>query len=205
VIEVKSSKLDQEWHRVGSATVRVVEERAAIYFDMVDVDGTNARVRVEDGSPQALMDITAVRITAIVKSDERIVYDAPRQETAGSSLDIEKTVRDGKFRWVNRHSSSAYSGDGTGVIRDDAGEDRPMEETAGKLREKAEGMREGVSLTLPWVDVTYHVGERISDIDGRGIGFSSKPGDAPSYPKIGSVVYDFLGQETVLYLWPARS
>ena len=79
MIEIKSSKLDNDWHRVGSATVRVVEDRAAIYFDMVDVDGTSARVRVENGSPQALKDITAVRIgsCAVSLRGRRMTY-SPR-------------------------------------------------------------------------------------------------------------------------------
>jgi hypothetical protein len=45
-------------------------------------------VRIEGGPPLALEEITNVRITAIVKSDVRVVYDAPREETAGSSQTI---------------------------------------------------------------------------------------------------------------------
>jgi hypothetical protein len=52
------------------------------------VDGTNSRVRIEGGAAQALEDITDVRITAIVKSDMRVVYDAPREETTGPSQRI---------------------------------------------------------------------------------------------------------------------
>jgi len=182
-----------------------VARRAAIYFDMLDVDGTNSRLRVESGTKVSLQDLSAVRITAIVKSDSRVEYDAPRQGTAGSSQGITKTMLDGKFRWVKRDSSSAYAGRGTGVIRDDATEGGPMKEAAAKLREKTEAMRDGLSLTLPWVDVSYRVGDRVAEIDGMSIGFCSKPGDDPSYPKIGSVVYDFHGQRTDIQLQPARS
>jgi hypothetical protein len=205
IVEVKNTELDDDWHRVGSATVRLLADRAGIYFDSADIDGTNACLRIENGPSQALQDITHVRITAIVKSDVRVVYDAPREETAGSSQGIIKTARDEEFRWVKRHSSSVYAGEGTGVVRDDAALHGPMEKGAAKLREKTEAFGQGLSLSVPWVDFTYHAGDRVSDLDGRGIAFSAKPGDDPSYPKINRVTYDFRGQQTVLDLRPARS
>ena len=73
-----------DWHRVGSATIRFLSDRCGIYFDMTDVDGTNTRVVIEDGPPQALMDLTHVRITAIVQSDDRVTCDAPKQNSAES-------------------------------------------------------------------------------------------------------------------------
>jgi hypothetical protein len=172
---------------------------------MQDIDGTNSCLRVDDGRTVALKDLTDVRITAVVKSDERVVYDAPREETAGSSVTMTETVRDGEYRRVKRDSSSAYWGDGTGVIRNDATDDGPMKEAVARLREKTEARRDGLSVTVPWVDVSYRVGERVSDIEGRSMAFASKPGDDPSYPKIGRVAYDFSGQRTEIQLRPARS
>ena len=49
---------------------------------MSDVDGTNARLLIEDGPSQELKDLTHVRITAIVKSDSRVTYDAPKQDSS---------------------------------------------------------------------------------------------------------------------------
>jgi len=54
-----------------------------LYPDASDVDGLNARVLIEDGPPQALEDLTHVRITAIVKSDERVTYEAEKQDPTG--------------------------------------------------------------------------------------------------------------------------
>jgi hypothetical protein len=71
--------------------------------------------------------------------------------------------------------------------------------------EKTEASGQGVSFSLPWVDFTYCVGDRVTGLDGRGIGFSAKPGEDPSYPKVAQVIYDFGGQQTVLHLMPARS
>jgi hypothetical protein len=75
--------LDDNWHRVGSATVRLLEDRAGIYFDMTDVDGTSSHVRIEGGPQQKLKDITNVRITAIVKSDSRGGMKSPGMNRPG--------------------------------------------------------------------------------------------------------------------------
>ena len=48
---------------------------------MSDVDGTNARVLIEDGPSQELKALTHVRITAIVKSDDRVTCDAAKQDS----------------------------------------------------------------------------------------------------------------------------
>jgi len=64
IVQIKASSLDTNWHQVGSGVLRLLDERSAIYFDMSDVDGTNARLVVDDGSTVSLADLTAVRITA---------------------------------------------------------------------------------------------------------------------------------------------
>jgi len=169
---------------------------------MSDVDGTNARVLIEDGPPQALKYLTEVRITAIVQSDKRVTYEAPKQDTAASSQTITDTIRKKTFRWVQRHSSSAYSNEGTGVIRNDAAADGSMAELASKLRKHTEPMGQGVSLTIPWLDFSYRLGERVSEISGRGVGLASRAGEEPSFPTIGQVTYDFRSQRTGLWLRP---
>jgi len=205
IVEVKSEELSEGWHRVGSGTICLLTDRAAIYFDMTDVEGINVGVRAETGGMLGLKDITDVRITAVVKSDERVVYEAERQDSAGSTQTVTKTVRKDTFRWVNRHSSSGYAGEGAGVVLNDSAEGGPMEATAAQLRQKTEAKTQRVSMTLPWVDLTYRVGDRVSEIDGRNIAFPSKPGDDPSYPKIGRLAYDFHGQRTEIQLRRGRS
>jgi len=59
---------------------------------MADVDGSVSRVRVEDEEATCLKDITHVRITAIVKSDDRVTYEAeqgilPRRPHRAASPD----------------------------------------------------------------------------------------------------------------------
>ncbi|KPJ53316.1 MAG: hypothetical protein AMS16_05385, partial [Planctomycetes bacterium DG_58] len=203
VVEVKNTDLDNDWHRVGSATIRFLSDRCGIYFDMTDVDGTNARVVIEDGPSQALKDLTHVRITAIVQSDERVTYDAPRQDSAGSSQTITDTTDDDSCRWVKRHSSSAYSGDGTGIIRDDGEESGPMAKLAATVRSDTEPMWSGVSFTIPWVDVTYRIGDRIREMSGRDTSFPAKAADESLFPIVRRVSYDFRAQETRLALQPA--
>ena len=76
---------------------------------MQDVDGTDSRLVTDDGRSVTLMDVSAVRVTAIVKSDDRVAYDAERRESAGSTAVISKLRRDEACRWVKRHSSSLYA------------------------------------------------------------------------------------------------
>ena len=155
---------------------------------------------IEDGPSQELKDITHVHITATVKSDDRVSYEAAKQESAASSQSITHTVKKKSFRWVKRHSSSAYSDEGTGVVRNDAAGDGPMEKTASKLREHSESMGSGVSFTIPWMEFSYRVGDRVTGLSGRDIELPTKPGEEPSFPMVARVTYDFRGQRTGLWL-----
>ena len=203
IVEVKNTDLDGNWHRVGSATIRLLNDRCGIYFDMTDVDGTNARVVIEDGPPQALKDLTHVRITAIVQSDDRVTYDAPKQDSAASSQTITRRAEDDTFRWIKRHESSAY-GSTTELVRDDAAAGGPMEEAAGKLRKRSESQELGVGFSMPWLDFTCRVGDRVTGLRGRDIELPTKPGDEPYFPMISRVTYDFRAQRTDLDVRPTK-
>ena len=41
------------------------------------------------------------------------------------------------------------------------------------------GLLSGV--TIPWVDVSYRVGDRIEEVDGRGLSTVTTPGESPAY------------------------
>jgi len=161
-------------------------------------------VLIEDGPPQALKDLTEVRITVIVQSDERVTYEAPKQDTAASSQTITKRASDETCRWVKRHSSSGYSSGETKLVRDDSEAGGPMEKAAAQFRARTEPMWSGVSFTIPWVDVTYRVGDRLSGITGRGMDFPLVGEDKSCLPMAGWVVYDFRAQETRLGLRRAK-
>ena len=88
------------------------------------------------------------------------------------------------------------------LVRDDAKEDGPMQRAAVKLRKRSEPLGSGVSLTIPWLDFSYRLGERVSEISGRGVAFPSTAGEEPSFPTIGQVTYDFRSQRTGLWLRP---
>ena len=196
VVDVQSPELSTGWHRVASGTVRLLADRCGIYFDLTDLDGSNSRLVADDGTTVALKDVTHVRLTAIVKSDERVAYDAERQETAGSTQTISEVASDPRCRWVTRHSSSAYAGEGTGVVRDDAEPGGTMEELAKRARETAECQGRSVRVSIPWVDLSLRVGERIDGIDGRDLPLEVAGPDAPGHPSIDRVTYDFEGQST---------
>ena len=158
---------------------------------------------IEDGPSQALEDLTHIRITAIVKSDDRVSYDAPRQDSAASSQTITRKVEDETFRWIKRHESSVYASS-TELVRDDSAEGGAMEEVATQLRDRSESVGTGVSFAMPWLDFTCRVGDRVTGLRGRDIELPTKPGDEPSFPMISRVTYDFRAQRTDLYVQPSR-
>jgi len=197
---VQSEYLATGWHRVASGNVRLLTDRCGIYFDMQDVDGSNSPLIVDDGTTLALMDVSAVRVTAIVKSDERVAYDAQREESAGTSAEIARVLRDEGCRWVKRHSTSAFASEGTGVVHDDSGDVGPMKALAVKARRETEALGSRVDLSLPWVDLSTRVGDRIAEIEGRGIALIRRPGAEPEPAQVGRVTYDFREQRTDLEL-----
>jgi len=167
---------------------------------MADIDGTNARLAIEDGPPQALNDITHLRITAIVKSDGRVAYEAGKQESSGSSQTITRTVRDDSYRWVKRDASSVFATGETETVRNDACEGGPMAAEATTLRRESESLGSALLITVPWIGFGFHLGDRIPVISGRDINLSGVGGEEPVSAMVEFVTYDFSAQETVLQL-----
>jgi len=165
---------------------------------MTDIDGTDARLIVDDGATVALEDLTAVRITATIQSDDCVVYEAEKQTSAGSTQTVSATRRDGRFRWVKRDTSSGYAEDGTGTVRNDADTNGPMERFAERLRTAREPLMSGISASLPWLDWTYHLGERLGLLAGPDISLRTGPDDDPAYPVIEEISYELVAQNTVL-------
>jgi hypothetical protein len=67
------------------------------------------------------------------------------------------------------------------------------------------------AITIPYCSMAYHVGDRISDINGRDVSLIVNAGDeqqeAPSYPFIVALTWDFTGekQSTILQLSDRRT
>jgi hypothetical protein len=199
VVEVKTSELTS-WHRVASGPVRLLVDRAGIYLDLADVDGSASRLRLEDAQSVALEEITDVRVTAIVQCDERVTHEAEKSETSGSTLTFTQTLRRSDFRKVVRDASSVFSPDGTGTIRDDAADDGPMEKAAKLLRTDREPQGLHVRCGIPWIDLTCRPGDRVERMAGRDVGMGAAAGEEQAFPAIVGVRFDFRSQGTVLTL-----
>ena len=105
---------------------------------------------------------------------------------------------------MERHSSSLFASEGTGTIRNDAGEEGPMAQMAVRAREEGESLMPEVGFSLPWVEVSYHVGDCVRDLDGRSTTLFCKPGEEPRYPMVRRVSYDFRSQHTNLEMMMSR-
>ena len=205
VVQVESDELSEGWHLVASGCVRLLTDRCGIYFDMADVDGTESALLIDGGRRLALKDVTSVRVTAIVKSDARVACDAERTDSAGSTAEISRVRRDEAFRWVKRFASSAYASEGTGVVRDESGAWGPMAQLATSLRAERSALGMISSVTVPWVELSLRVGERIGGIDGVGLPMTTGAGDEQRSAIIRGITYDFKSQATRIDFRPKRA
>jgi len=204
VVEVQSALLGAGWYRVGNAAVRVLSDRAGIYFDCEDVDGSRSGLLAGTSRTFVpLNEISGVRVTAVVESDERVAVSSDRTDASPTELVLEHTVTDESYHWTCRDSSSLYSADGTGVIEDDSGEDGPMVRRATALREQHQGAEVGSQLNIPWVDLSWRPGVRVSQLAGRNIALRASGGEHASYPLVAGVEWDFAEQRTTLTLLSA--
>ena len=201
VVEVKAQGLPDVWHRVGSGAIRLLPERAGIYLECEDTDGVRSGLRVgDDRSVVALDRFTAVRLTAVVRSDERPAVTTPRMDGSLTELVLERTVTDESCRRCVRDAGSLYAADGTGAILDDAAEDGPLQRRAEALRQRHQGLGVSARLVIPWIDLTWRPGTRVPGIAGRDVDFGTVGGETPDYPLVTDVVWDLARQTTAVTL-----
>jgi hypothetical protein len=62
-----------------------------------------------------------------------------------------------------------------------------------------------VSFSIPWLEFRYHLGDRLSGVDGREIAMPGETGEVTTYPQIAAMSFDFLGQRTHYVLRPGTS
>jgi hypothetical protein len=113
---------------------------------------------------------------------------------------MEHTVTEDGFHWRYRDESSIYSPDGTGVLEDDSADGSAMQKQAEALREEHEGTDISTKLSIPWIDLTWRPGVRVSRLAGREVDFRAAGGENPGYPTVTEVLWDFAGQRTTLTL-----
>jgi hypothetical protein len=75
-----------------------------------------------------------------------------------------------------------------------------MAAEAEKYEADAKPMGTTFWVSIPWIDLSYRVGDRIGGLDGRGIDLPKQNGEEPIPPVVEFATYDFSTQRTKLQL-----
>ncbi len=78
-----------------------------------------------------------------------------------------------------------------------------MQKRADALHQRHQGLEVSARLGIPWIDLTWRPGVRISRIAGRDIDLRAGGGDSADCPLVTGVAWDLLKQTTTLILGPA--
>ncbi len=147
-----------------------------------------------------------LRLTTVIEGDFGIDAEAYRRDASPMKQTIIRRV-DAKdhFHYDVVDGTSAFSKTplSRNVVQDDT--DRATAHAC-QLRSAHEFPPLSASITIPMVVTSYQVGDRISQIAGREVSFQINAGaeqqEAPSYPFVVAVTWDFTGekQSTILQL-----
>lgn len=144
-----------------------------------------------------------LRLTVVVEADECVKATAERRFRSPLTYDIERIVdaRDRLEKNVFDPSSEFNHTNAYIVDRDDT--DVATAEALAYRAAADAGVLAGVAV-VPYLTTHYGVGDRISGLAGRGLGFRTDGGSdesAPAYPIVEGVRWDLEGvQRTTLFL-----
>lgn len=175
------------WQQQSSG-VRVLEDRAGIYFECdspteiapagVDPAVQNMWYAIIDG-------IFRVRVTAVVESDERLTGEFPPDWLAAATSQLNGlAIRLPKaYQFISRQHTQSVLASGMPAEgeRDDS-----AAITAHAERLARTGQQRQVSAlpAIPWVETSYDLGDRISEIRGRHMRFNTIAGPEPTFPAV---------------------
>jgi hypothetical protein len=151
-----------------------------------------------------------LRLTTVIEGDLGIDVEAKRRDASPMTNTIQRRV-DAKdhFHYDVIDSTSAFNTNS--FARDVVQDDTDLATAhACQLRSAHEFPPLAATITIPMCVTSYQVGDRIDQIAGRNVSFQVNAGseqeEAPSYPFVVAVTWDFQGekQQTVLQLSDRR-
>lgn len=154
--------------------------------------------------PQELRNLgndAQLRITACLRSDQRLSYTTSRAETSPNAEDIKLVVDlSGRFHkrtritdsgatYVSRYSSTDLVHPQT--TADTADDTAALETYATKLRDQEQSARVSPQVTLEGYHSEYEIGDLIKEVEGRGLSFNSNAATNATkrYPQITGIEY----------------
>ena len=180
VVETRCSS-EGDWRR-WTGPVLVAGDECAVYLggDALPADFFQAAVSGD----------AEVRVTATVAADARLAAEAPGDTgCARRIVDCSALAA-----WRKVHPTSVFHDQEDLGLPGERDDTDLLYRIANRHAEVASRGSEA-ELTLGWIDTSFHVGDIVERIDGRGMELSSNPDTCPN---VTSVRHDFAAQTTTL-------
>lgn len=165
------------------------------------VFGSNVLKLVKSmASPDAANPTPIFRLTCVIDADKDLGVEAPSRSVSPTSFTIMRRsdCRD-RFKKTIVSKYSALAKAANLGVKDTTGEDDTQEAqdyAAAMRRSRETGVFAG-SVTIPRITTAYSVGDKIDEIDGRGVSLQSNinegSGEAPIYPVVVGITWSFDG------------
>jgi len=172
-----------------SGGVRVLQDRAGIYFDCenpTEIVPIGVACEVQN-MWYAIIDQTfRVRVTAVIESDERLMATFPADQLASPTLRANAVIarKPRSFNYIStQHTTNVLNPGGTDTAgeRDDTSE---IESLAEYLARTNQDRRVWVVPVIGWLETGYAIGDRITEIRGRHLKFATTVGSQQQWPAV---------------------
>ena len=194
------------WQQQSSSGIRVLSDRAGIYFDC-DNPTEIAPTGVDPGEQNmwyAIIDqLFRVRVTAVIESDDRLIgthlVSATSVGIAVAGFQLERNTR--AYRYVTRT-------DGENTLADSCEAPNERNDTAFVMQDaKTLALSQPTPATtatpaIPWLETTYAIGDRLFEVRGRHLRLATGDGAVDQCPAIRERRFTWVDgrYETVLVL-----
>ncbi len=192
-----------------SGGVRVLQDRAGIYFDVENPTGITPEgyEPAEQNLWYALVDQTfRVRVTATVESDERIVASVEGTSERSRLATVGSVVRrTSSFHFHSREGTTHALRDIT-LAGEEARDDRSAAlALVSRLAMAGQAWEVRGLPAIPWIETGYRLGDRVSEVRGQYLRLNTSGGACPAYPVVLERRFVLHGDayETVLLLGQA--
>jgi hypothetical protein len=174
------------WQQQSSG-VRVIDDRCGIYFDCdnpteIAPTGTDP---AEDNMWYAIIDQRfRVRVTAVIASDDRLIGTVQPHALYSPTKQVNAfVVRNPKgFQLISRdHATTVLPSTSDSAGRDDTAAIQVMAERLGQMNQDR---RVSVSPAIPWLETSYQIGDRVTEIRGRHVQFATRLGVEDCWPAV---------------------
>jgi hypothetical protein len=177
----------QVWQQQSSG-VRVLEDRAGIYFECdnpAEIAPAGADPAVQNMWYAIIEGTFRVRATAVIESDERLTGEFPPDRLATVTQQLNGVVirKPRSYQFVSRrHTQNVLAA----VTVTDGERDDWTGITAWAERLARAGQERRVSAlpAIPWIETGYALGDRICEIRGRHVRFNTTAGSEARFPAV---------------------